>query len=348
MYAERVGQLRAAPGPRAHPDAATLVPVTIRVALEHRTSYDFDRPVRAFPHTVRLRPAPHTRTPIEAYSLQIEPREHFLNWQQDPFGNFLARVVFPEPVSRIEVVVDLVADLTVINPFDFFVEDYAQHYGFAYPADLRADLAPYLAAVDEPGSATGPGPVVRDWLAATGLGTTTAADSVGIVDFLVAVNRAVTDSVAYSVRMEHGVHSPDQTLTERIGSCRDSAWLLVSVLRQLGLAARFVSGYLVQLTSDVAAVDGPSGPAQDFTDLHAWAEVFIPGAGWVGLDATSGLLAGEGHIPLVGHPVAGRLGAHHRVHRARAPSVSRSATPCAACTRTRASPRPTPTRSGRP
>ncbi|RYB95434.1 transglutaminase family protein [Nocardioides oleivorans] len=271
--------------------------MTIRVALEHRTTYTFAEPVTVHPHTVRLRPAPHSRTPIEAYSLTVEPRGHFLNWQQDPFGNYLARLVFPEPVKELDITVDLVADMTVVNPFDFFVEEHAERFPFAYQPGLAAELAPYLQPVDEDG-ATGPGPVVQRWLADSGL----AARTDGIVDFLVAVNQAVQRDVSYTVRMEHGVQTPDHTLISQWGSCRDSAWLLVSVLRQLGLAARFVSGYLVQLTSDVAAIDGPSGPTEDFTDLHAWAEVFVPGAGWIGLDPTSGLFAGEGHIPLCATP----------------------------------------------
>jgi uncharacterized protein (DUF2126 family)/transglutaminase-like putative cysteine protease len=272
--------------------------VTIKVAIEHSTVYEFDHPVTVHPHAVRLRPAPHCRTPIESYSLTVDPPNHFINWQQDPFGNYVGRLVFPEPVSRLSFVVDVVADMTVINPFDFFVEEYAETYGFAYPPDLLADLSPYLAPVDEEPS-SGPGPLVRDWVARN-----VPADATGmrIVDFLVLLNQAVNRDIAYTVRMEAGVQTPDVTLSAALGSCRDSAWLLVSVLRQLGLAARFVSGYLVQLTADEAPLDGPAGPAADFTDLHAWAEVFIPGAGWVGMDATSGLFAGEGHIPLSATP----------------------------------------------
>lgn len=277
--------------------------MTIRVALEHRTFYDFAEPVRVYPHTIRLRPAPHARTPIPSYSLRIEPAEHFINWQQDPFGNWLARVVFPEKVSRLEVTVDLVADMTVINPFDFFVEDWAATFPFAYPQQVRSDLAPYLQQVDDGGE-------VAAWLEErlpsllTGPRDAAPGGGTPIVDFLVALNRSIRSSVDYTVRLEPGVQTPPDTLARGIGSCRDSAWLLVAALRELGLAARFVSGYLVQLTADQSAVgdDSLNGPAEDFTDLHAWAEVYIPGAGWVGLDATSGLLCGEGHIPLSATP----------------------------------------------
>jgi uncharacterized protein (DUF2126 family)/transglutaminase-like putative cysteine protease len=269
----------------------------IKVALEHRTSYTFDRLVEVYPHIVRLRPAPHSRTPIEAYSLTVEPGDHFINWQQDAFGNFLARLVFPNRVRQLTVTVGLIADMKVINPFDFFIEDYAEQIGFQYPKSLAEDLKPYLRPVDEDGEGSGPGELTKAWV-----NNFSAAPGTRTIDFLVALNRAVNADVGYSVRMEPGVQTPDHTLRTGIGSCRDSAWLLVSILRQLGLAARFVSGYLVQLTSDVEALDGPSGPAADFTDLHAWAEVYIPGAGWIGLDPTSGLFAGEGHIPLSATP----------------------------------------------
>ncbi|TRW84730.1 transglutaminase family protein [Mycolicibacterium sp. 018/SC-01/001] len=269
----------------------------IKVALEHRTSYSFDRLVEVFPHVVRLRPAPHSRTPIEAYSLTVEPDDHFINWQQDAFGNYLARLVFPTRARSLTITVGLIADLKVINPFDFFIEDYAECVGFTYPKSLAEDLKPYLRPVDEGETGAGPGDLVEAWVA-----NFSVAPQTRTIDFLVALNRAVNADVGYSVRLEPGVQTPDTTLRTGIGSCRDSAWLLVSILRQMGLAARFVSGYLVQLTSDVEALDGPSGPAADFTDLHAWTEVYIPGAGWIGLDPTSGLFAGEGHIPLSATP----------------------------------------------
>ncbi len=264
----------------------------IHVALEHHTTYRFERAVAIHPHVLRLRPAPHCRTPILAYSLDVEPGEHFVNWQQDPFGNFMARLVFPEPADRLALKVDLLADLTVINPFDFFVEESAETYPFSYDAQLAADLDPYLRL------GTSPSPGLDRWLS----GVTVPRDGMAIVDFLVSLNARLYADIGYSIRMEPGVQAPDDTLARAIGSCRDTGWLLVEALRRLGLAARFVSGYLVQLTADRRALDGPDGPSVDFTDLHAWAEVYIPGAGWIGLDPTSGLFAGEGHIPLACTP----------------------------------------------
>jgi len=276
--------------------------MSIKVALEHHTSYTFDRLVRLGPHIVRLRPAPHSRTPIEAYSLRVEPADHYINWQQDPVGNFLARLDFPNPMRRLSITVGLVADLKVVNPFDFFVDDWADKWPasseFTYPKELSDDLKPYLRPVDEDGPESGPGELVRNWVR----NFSVPPDGPRTIDFLVALNGAIKAEIGYTLRMQHGVQTPDFTLRTRVGSCRDSAWLLVSILRQLGLAARFVSGYLVQLASDVEALDGPSGPATDFTDLHAWTEVYVPGAGWIGLDPTSGLFAGEGHIPLAATP----------------------------------------------
>src|SRR5258705_4407835 len=269
----------------------------IKVALEHRTSYTSDRLVEVHPHVVGLPPAPHWRTRIEAYSRQVEPADHFINWQQDAIGTFLARLVFPSRARSLTITVGLIADMKVINPFDFFIEDWAEHIPFAYNKALAEDLKPYLRPVDEGDEGSGPGELTQAWLK-----NFSVAPGTRTIDLLVALNRAVNADVGYSLRMEPGVQTPDHTLRTGIGSCRDSAWLLVSILRQLGYAARFVSGYLVQLTSDVEALDGPSGPTADFTDLHAWAEVYIPGAGWIGLDPTSGLFAGEGHIPLAATP----------------------------------------------
>lgn len=289
--------------------------MSIRVAIHHRTEYHYDRQVALSPHLVRLRPAPHTRTPVHQFSLQIEPQDHFINWQQDAFGNYLARLVFPEPSRKLVVDVNLVVDMVTINPFDFFVEESATYLPFKYETQLTKELTPYFELKES-------GPLLKQLLrqieqANFGEATTRAemahhaaahgeavADYQGphVVHFLVELNQFLQQHIDYTIRMEPGVQRCEETLQRRLGSCRDSGWLLVQILRHLGLAARFVSGYLVQLMADQQALDGPSGPTADFTDLHAWAEVYLPGAGWVGLDPTSGLFAGEGHIPLACTP----------------------------------------------
>ncbi|KQV86811.1 DUF2126 domain-containing protein [Pelomonas sp. Root1237] len=266
--------------------------MSIHVALKHVTRYKYDRPVSLGPQVVRLRPAPHCRTPVLSYSLRIEPADHFINWQQDPFANYLARLVFPEKTTEFTVTVDLVAEMSVYNPFDFFLEEHAQTFPFKYDEVQQIELAPYLQV--EPLT-----PLLAAYLKEIPL------DRRSTNDFLVELNQKVQGSVSYLIRMEPGVQTPEETLEKASGSCRDSGWLLVQLMRHLGLAARFVSGYLIQLTPDEKALDGPSGTEVDFTDLHAWCEVYLPGAGWIGLDPTSGLLAGEGHIPLAATPTPG-------------------------------------------
>ncbi|HMO65718.1 MAG TPA: transglutaminase family protein, partial [Verrucomicrobiota bacterium] len=272
--------------------------MAIHVALHHRTHYRYDRPVQLGPQVIRLRPAPHSRSRILSYSLRVVPVKHFINWQQDPQSNFLARLVFPEKTGEFLVEVDLVAEMAVFNPFDFFLEPAAERFPFAYehvldhelePFQLLGELTPKLAALRAA--------VLRDYV-----GTATGEARPRTIDFLVNVNRRLWQQVKYLIRLEPGVQTPEETLEKASGSCRDSAWLLCQLLRHCGLAARFVSGYLIQLRPDQKSLDGPSGAEHDFTDLHAWTEVYLPGAGWIGLDPTSGLLAGEGHIPLAATP----------------------------------------------
>jgi uncharacterized protein (DUF2126 family)/transglutaminase-like putative cysteine protease len=263
--------------------------VSIFIALHHVTHYKYDRPIDLGPQTIRMRPAPHTRTPILSYSLKVTPANHFVNWQQDPQGNWLARYVFPEKATELRIEVDFTAQMTVINPFDFFVEPYADSFPFQYTDDLKKELAPYLETI-------APGPQLSSHLA------TIPREATNTVNFLVELNAQLQKKIRYIIRMEPGVQTPEETLGAAAGSCRDSAWLLIQTLRHLGLAARFVSGYLIQLRPDIDPVEGPPEVEADFTDLHAWAEVYLPGAGWIGFDATSGMLAGEGHIPVAATP----------------------------------------------
>ncbi|MDI7860492.1 transglutaminase family protein [Rhizobiaceae bacterium n13] len=263
--------------------------MAIKASIYHLTHYKYDRQVRLGPQIIRLKPAVHSKTRVLSHSLKVSPPNHFVNLQQDPYGNYLARYVFPDPVTELKIEVDLVADMTVYNPFDFFIEEDSTEWPFDYPETLREDLSIYRTP--EPA-----GPALQAYL-----------DSIDrspqrTIDMIVGLNARLQQDIGYVIRLEPGVQEPEETLATARGSCRDTSWLLVQILRHLGLAARFVSGYLIQLKPDLKALDGPTGTEVDFTDLHAWAEVYLPGAGWIGLDPTSGLLTGESHIPLAATP----------------------------------------------
>ena len=259
--------------------------MSIIAALHHVSHYHYDHPATLGMQTVRLRPAPHVRSNIQSYSLKVSPKAHFINWHQDPFGNFLAKILFPEKVSEFKIEVDLLTEIRVFNPFDFFLEDHAKEFPFTYEVGQREELTPYLEIKERDAA-------LVQWISEVD------RSQQGIIDFLVAINQKLNSQLKYTVRLEPGVQTCAETLKLGSGSCRDMAWLLCQALRHLGLATRFASGYLIQLAADVKSLDGPSGTEVDFTDLHAWTEVYLPGAGWVGLDPTSGLFAGEGHIPL--------------------------------------------------
>src|SRR5271169_6351602 len=267
--------------------------MSIQVALNHRTQYRYDKAVSVGPQVIRLRPAPHCRTPILSYSLSVTPAGHHLNWQLDAHNNHVARLLFSDKTNEFLVEVDLVAELSPFNPFDFFLEPGVENYPFKYAPELAKDLEPYLS-VDPAG------PKLQAFLGKL------SRETRGTISFLVDLNRRVRNEVDYVTRLDPGVQTCEQTLEKRTGSCRDSAWLLVQILRHLGIAARFVSGYLIQMAVDERGSEGSSCPLTDSADFHAWAEAFLPGAGWLGMDPTSGLFAGEGHIPLFCTPNASK------------------------------------------
>ncbi len=261
----------------------------MRLLVQHRTRYAFPSPAALGPHVLRLRPANHARARIETYGLHVTPAGE-LKWQQDPYGNHVARVTWKAgtTVPELDVLVEFSCDVRPVNPFDFFVDDRCKDAPFDYPAEMGPDLRPFLDTAE---ASVAGGPLLAKFLEKLPRDGDT-------VQLVVALNVEVSRAVRYVIREEAGIWTPEETLERGRGSCRDSAVLLIAALRSRGLAARFVSGYLVQLTDEGMIPDAPKGVGRDVVDLHAWAEVFIPGAGWVGLDATSGLLCGEGHIPL--------------------------------------------------
>jgi transglutaminase-like putative cysteine protease len=251
--------------------------------LHHITRYTYAKPVRLGPHILRLRPAPHCRQPILDYQLKIEPDNHRLTWYQDPHSNWLARAIFFDASDTLTIRVTCTLDMAAINPFDFLIDDEATLYPFRYSDDLTRDLIAYRA--HEPC-----GPRLAAFTAPM------QHQTMSTIDCLVHLNQRIHSAITYIKRKEAGVQNPEETLRLQSGSCRDSTWLFIISARHLGFAARFVSGYLI----DVGSSDAPAH--HDESELHAWAEVYLPGAGWIGFDTTSGLLCNECHLPLAAAP----------------------------------------------
>lgn len=250
-----------------------------RVSVKHRIDYAYDHKVLLSPHRFRLAPQPDTYSLIEEYSFVLRPANR-LYWQHDVYGNKMVRADFADRTDFMSLEVTLDIQQNSFNPFDVLVDNESQCFPFLYPAMVKNALLPYLQIVD------------RSSAALSAFVGDTEKFYGETLSFLVKLNMYVCNHIGYVCRIEEGVQSCEMTLKARTGSCRDSAWLMVQVLRRLGLASRFVSGYLIQL----GTVSG------DSVELHAWAEVFIPGASWIGLDTTSGLFTSEGHIALAAGP----------------------------------------------
>jgi uncharacterized protein (DUF2126 family) len=262
--------------------------MAIRVSLHHRTVYEYDRMVKLSTQTIRLRPAPHCQTQIEAYSLKIQPESHFINWQQDLYSNYLANVVIPERTQVFAIDVDCIVRFNELNPLNFFLDEAVRYYPFNYPDSIQQELIAYTQTLNHP--------LLTAWIYPY------HAQKQLTIDLLAEINQRLHQEIGYVIRLEPGVQSVEETLTKKLGSCRDMAWLAVNLLRELGLAARFVSGYSIQLKPDEIPLNAVKVVDKDVTDLHAWAEVYLPGAGWVGLDPTSGLFTSNGYIPVCASP----------------------------------------------
>ena len=266
----------------------------MRVSLHHITQYRYDRQVRLGSQIIRLRPAPHYCGRLLSYSLTVEPVDADIQWRHDPFANQTAEVRFADKTDlfRVSVAlsVDLSVDLTIdhqTNPsVDFSLTSESERLPLNYTPQLIRELAAYRHT-------QAAGSLFQQYL-----GTIERHD-MRTAALVVMLNQKLHRDIRYRIRKEHGVQTPEQTLQEGSGSCRDSGWLLVQLLRHCGFAARFVSGYLIQLPSEGIE---PSNPAVSANELHAWCEVYLPGAGWIGLDPTSGLLADVGHVPLACAP----------------------------------------------
>lgn len=261
----------------------------MRLHVRHSSRWTYPTPAALGPHLIRLRPASHATVSVADYTLDVAPLGA-VRWQRDPAGNHVGRLTWPTGMSSdaLEITVRFDCDVHTVNPFDFLVDAECAVAPFAYPEAWQRDLAAYL---DRSPAWLKGGDALQSLLDVL----PSDGDTVQLlVDLTVGVHR----HIAYIVREEPGIWTPADTLARRQGSCRDSAVLLMAVLRARGLASRFVSGYLVELANEAPVLGAISPVSSDRVALHAWVEVYLPGAGWIGVDATSGLLCGEGHIPL--------------------------------------------------
>lgn len=255
-----------------------------RIKISHITEYLFPSVVTLLPHRLLLRPRENHNVRIESSVLDISPA-HTLQWKCDVLDNSVALVCFSERSNRLRVASNVVIQHYEDNPFDFLVDEYAVRHPFAYVEPEQAELAAFLQSVY---------PSDRDalhhWL--DGLGLLQPLETFALLDRM---NREIAGRFVYQMREEAGVQPPNVTLSGNSGSCRDFAALFIEACRLLGLASRFVSGYLYAPATE-------AGNAS----THAWAEVYLPGAGWRGFDPTSGEVTGNKHIAVAvaRHPEA--------------------------------------------
>jgi transglutaminase-like putative cysteine protease len=253
--------------------------------IVHVTEYKFSAPVTLLPHRLLLRPRENHALRITASSLSIHPA-HTLRWHRDALDNSVASVNFLTPSNSLRVASNISVDLFEDAPLDFLVEGYAVTYPFTYALEEQGDLAAFQQSVYDQDSFA-----VKQWLMDLGCWL----EPIDTFVLLDRVNRDIAGRFLYQVREEPGVQTPAQTLASHSGSCRDFAALFMEACRHLGLASRFVSGYL-----DIDATEGGNA------STHAWAEVYLPGPGWKGFDPTSGVLTDNRHIPVAvaRHPEA--------------------------------------------
>jgi len=245
-----------------------------RLKIWHETKYDFSTEIKLGPHQLLIRPREGHDIRIETSELEITPA-HQRRWHRDIYDNSVLTVEFDAPTKSLSIISSVVIQHYNEQPLDFVVDSDVVEYPVHYPVSALPVLVPYLDACETNEA------VVRDWWSQFWK----PGDAIQTYALLESICVGIKEQMKYLVREEPGVQSPSQTLALGSGSCRDFAWLFIATARMLGLAARFVSGYLYVPTAD----------GKDLS-THAWAEVYLPGAGWKGFDPTNGSLAGPDHI----------------------------------------------------